>query len=426
MSGKHIVITVMGSLGDLHPMLALGHALQERGHRVTVASAQVYKERIEKAGLQFYRLRPEIDIDNQAIYRYVFDMQWGPQRLFRNYVLPTLQETCTDLAPLLESADFLINATLILPGPILARKLNLPWASVTLQPFPYFSITDPSVLPFAPWLENATTWGPGFWRLMTAVMHWGSAYWLKNFHQLRNSLAVPDYGHPLFEGQYSPYLNLALFSPHFATPQADWPPHTIATGFPFLDSQSDSLADLPKALRHFLEDGSPPIVFTLGSSAVRLADDFYNTAIRAMKLLNQGKTEPYRAIFLIGENILTEPLTDAMLSWDYVPYGQLFTHATCIVHQGGIGTTAQVMRAGKPMIVVPYGFDQPDNAARSQRLGVAVTLRKNNLNEQKLAHALEELLTHTRYQEKAKAFSLKIQSESCFDLACQQIEAVLK
>jgi len=425
MPGKHVVITVMGSLGDLHPMLALGCALQRRGHHVTVASARVYQERIEKAGLTFYRLRPEIDIDNQAIYRYVFDMKWGPQRLFRNYVLPTLHETCTDLTPLLESADFLINATLILPGPILARKLNLPWASVTLQPFPYFSITDPSVLPFSPWLENATRWGPAFWRLMSATMRWGSSWWLKNFHLLRKNLAVPDYGHPLFEGQYSPYLNLALFSPHFARPQADWPLHTIATGFPFMDVLSHSIQDLPEPLQRFLEAGSPPIVFTLGSSAVRIADDFYNTAIRAMKRLNQGKSEPYRAIFLIGDNILDEDLTGEMLVWDYVPYGQLFLHAACIVHQGGIGTTAQGMRAGKPMVIVPYGFDQPDNAARAQRLGIGVMLRKNKLNEKTLAQALQEVLTHPRYEEKANALSLKIQSENCFEIVYDTIQAIL-
>jgi UDP:flavonoid glycosyltransferase YjiC (YdhE family) len=336
-----------------------------------------------------------------------------------------LQETCEDLSSLLQSADFLINATLIFPGPMLARKFNIPWASVTLQPFCYFSKSDPVVLPFAPWLENATTWGPVFWLLMNAAMHWGSSWWLKNFHQLRENLAVADYGHPLFEGQYSPDLNFALFSPHFAQPQPDWPSHTVATGFPFMEAQSDSLEDLPEALRRFLEAGRPPIVFTLGSSAVRIADDFYNTAVRAMKQLNTGKREAYRAIFLIGNNTLTEPLTDAMLAWDYVPYGQLFPHVACIVHQGGIGTTAQVMRAGKPMLIVPYGFDQPDNAARAQRLGVSVTLRKSKLNDKELAQTLEEVLTQAHYGEKAKELSLKIQSENCFDLACQHIEAVL-
>jgi len=238
-------------------------------------------------------------------------------------------------------------------------------------------------------------------------------------------LAVPDYGHPLFEGQYSPYLNLALFSPHFARPQADWPSHTVATGFPFIDAQSDSMDHLPEPLQRFLKAGSPPIVFTLGSSAVRIADDFYTIAIRAMKRLNQGKTEPYRAIFLIGDNTLSETLTESMMTWDYVPYGHLFNHVACVVHQGGIGTTAQSMRAGKPMLIVPYGFDQPDNAARAQRLGVSLTLRKNKLNEYNLAETLKSLLTEPAYAQNAQALSEKIEAENCFELACERIEAVL-
>ena len=69
--------------------------------------------------------------------------------------------------------------------------------------------------------------------------------------------------HPLMQ-MWSPILNLALFSPLFAPPQPDWPPHTIATGFPVWDHDRWSSVELEA----FLAAGEPPIVFTLGSSAV--------------------------------------------------------------------------------------------------------------------------------------------------------------
>jgi rhamnosyltransferase subunit B len=216
---KHIVITVLGSLGDLHPMLALGRALKARGHQVTIATAHLYQERIERAGIAFWHIRPEMDMNNPALYRDIVDLRYGPERLARNYILPYLQETLDDLRPVLETADFLLNATLILPGPMLARQLNLPWASVTLQPFGYFSVYDPTMLPFAPCLENVRHFGPLFWRFIIASLHWGSASWFNGFNQLRDSLGIADYGHPVFEGQFSPWLNLALFSPSFAAPQ---------------------------------------------------------------------------------------------------------------------------------------------------------------------------------------------------------------
>jgi UDP:flavonoid glycosyltransferase YjiC (YdhE family) len=234
-------------------------------------------------------------------------------------------------------------------------------------------------------------------------------------------MGIADYGHPMFEGQFSPWLNLAFFSPYFAVSQPDWPTQTVATGFPFPDLLNTNLSDLPTPVRDFLASGEPPIIFTLGSSAVHIADDFYNTAARAIKNL-AGKQ---RALFLIGNNQLNESLTDDMLCWDYLPYGQLFTHASLIVHQGGIGTTAQAMRAGKPMLIVPYGFDQPDNAARAHRLGISLTLSKKHYTKKILLQALEKLLGNEKYRHNANELGAKIRIENAFDVACKRIEALL-
>jgi rhamnosyltransferase subunit B len=83
------------------------------------------------------------------------------------------------------------------------------------------------------------------------------------------------------------------------------------------------------------------------------------------------------------------------------------------------------MQAGKPMIIIPYGFDQPDNAARAARLGISITLRKNKLDEVTLSQALEKLLIDKSYQEKVELLSLKIQSEDCLETVCKSVEALL-
>jgi UDP:flavonoid glycosyltransferase YjiC (YdhE family) len=48
--------------------------------------------------------------------------------------------------------------------------------------------------------------------------------------------------------------------------------------------------------------------------------------------------------------------------------------AAAVVHHGGIGTTAEALRSGRPQLVLPVGGDQPDNAARLARIGAAVTM----------------------------------------------------
>ena len=86
---------------------------------------------------------------------------------------------------------------------------------------------------------------------------------------LRAELGLPRGEQPIFGGQHSPAKVLALFSKLLAKPQPDWPRNTVVTGFPFYDRRDyfGETGTSPDLLR-FLDEGPPPIVFTLGSSAV--------------------------------------------------------------------------------------------------------------------------------------------------------------
>ncbi len=131
----------------------------------------------------------------------------------------------------------------------------------------------------------------------------------------------------------------------------------------------------PELLR-FLDAGEPPIVFTLGSAAVWIADDFYAVSIAAARALGR------RALLLAGENAadIRAHAPDGIGVFDYAPHSAVMPRAGVIVHQGGVGTTAQALRAGRPMLVVPFGQDQPDNARRVVGLGVARTIPEGRLS----------------------------------------------
>ncbi|NJM52609.1 MAG: hypothetical protein HC846_03940 [Blastocatellia bacterium] len=149
---------------------------------------------------------------------------------------------------------------------------------------------------------------------------------------------------PMFGDKYSKLLHLAMFSKALATPQPDWAKSTVQTGFCFYDGNQD-MGKMSEDLQKFLDTGEPPIVFTLGSAAVMDARDFYEQSIAAAKMLNR------RAVMLYG--IFNEPpkgLDNDRVGFDYAPYGQLFPRAAGVVHQGGVGTTSQVLRAGVPML----------------------------------------------------------------------------
>ena len=242
--------------------------------------------------------------------------------------------------------------------------------------------------------------------------------WGEPIHQLRRELGLAPVGNPIIGDKFSPYLVLALFSSVLGSPQPDWPAKTVVTGFPFYDGNSSDDNITPE-LQQFLDAGEPPIVFTLGSAAVLAPGDFYKASVEAAQQLNR------RAVLLIGKNQPPEALPSSAIALDYVPYSLIFPRACAIVHQGGIGTTAQALIAGRPTVVVPYSHDQPDNAARLERLGTSRTIGRKDYNTKTAIKALLELLNNPHYSEKAMAIGRIIQAEQGVKVACDAIEQQL-
>jgi UDP:flavonoid glycosyltransferase YjiC (YdhE family) len=114
-----------------------------------------------------------------------------------------------------------------------------------------------------------------------------------------------------------------------------------------------------------------------------------------------------------------------MLVEDVAPHDALFPRAAAIVHHGGVGTTGQALRSGRPMLVVPHAHDQPDNAARVSRLGVARSLDAGAYTAARAAAHLRQLLDEPSYRERADAVGKIVQSENGAKAACDAIDQVL-
>jgi UDP:flavonoid glycosyltransferase YjiC (YdhE family) len=294
----------------------------------------------------------------------------------------------------------------------------MPWVSTVLAPMSFFSVHDLPVFPDMPWLARLYRQRPGLSRLLLRLGKWRTWSWTEPVRQLRAELGLPARGDALYGGQFSPGLTLALFSRVIATPQPDWPPNTQITGFVFRDESEG----LPPELACFLDAGPAPVVFTLGSSVVHTAGSFYQESLEAVRRLG------CRAVLLVGtdpDNYLLEPLPDSVLAVPYAPHGRLFPRAQVIVHQGGIGTTAQALRARRPMLVVPHAFDQPDNAARVVQLGVARTLSPKRYGAARVATQLRAILKEPRYAQRAVVVGRAVEAEAGNQKACDAIEACL-
>jgi UDP:flavonoid glycosyltransferase YjiC (YdhE family) len=413
---NRIVLSTYGSLGDLHPLIAVGLELRERGHDVVFATNFSHQERVTRHGFEFHAIRPHISPEDPAAVAYLMDLKRGPERMLRELLFPALRDMYADLRETCVGADLLFAGELVYAAPMLAEKTGIAWASFALAPLSFFSAYDPPVVPPYPWLAHFYRFGPAVGRLIARFGHAVTKSWIGPVLELRKELGLPEGPHPVFEGKFSPQLVVAMFSSLMATPQRDWPPNTVQTGFTFYDAASGAL---PTELEAFLEAGAPPVVFTLGSAAVHDPGAFFHESIETAARLG------IRALVIAGDSPPTETPPPNVLVTGYAPYSATFARAAAIVHQGGIGTTAQALRAGKPMIVVPYGFDQPDNAARVRRLGVAETISRGKYNRTRVVAALQRILGDADYAQRAEVSAQQVRTENGARGACDALERLI-
>jgi rhamnosyltransferase subunit B len=422
---SRIVLTTIGSFGDLHPKIAIAFELRRRGHDIVFATHKEYQAKIEALGFEFYRMRPDNTAlsDPQEMAR-MMDLQTGTEYVIRNWVCANLRETYADLTMAAQNADLIISGEGVLATRLVAEKLNIPWASTILSPLAFLSATDPSFIPGLPAIFQLPGLNTLAQRSIKQLGKMLTRDWTAPVHQLRQELGLPPLrGNPFIDDKYSPNLVLAMFSPLLATPQPDWPANTTLTGFAFYDgsegNSSERRTALSPALETFLKVGEPPIVFTLGSAAVMTPGAFYTESIKAAELANR------RALLLIGSNAPPANLSSTVMAVNYAPYSQIFSHACAIVHQGGVGTTAQALRAGRPTLIMPYSIDQPDNAARAERLGTSRTIARKHYKAEQVAKQLNKLLANPQYALSAKEIGEVIQREEGAKLACDAIEKQL-
>ena len=412
---KRILLTTTGSLGDLHPFIAIGLGLRARGHAVTVATSNFYKSKVEQTGLTFAPMGPHLGIEDSEMMDRVMNLNNGPEYLIRRILYPSVPAAYGEVMEAARQADLIVTHPITFAAQIAAEKMGMPWVSTVTAPLSLFSCFDPSVVPSHPLLIKFRALGPAFFRIVKQVGRYMTRSWLAPITRFRASVGLPPGQDPVFEGQHSPQRVLAMFSPLMGEPQADWPPQTVITGFPFYD-QVEHGQGLDPELERFLDDGESPVVFTLGSSAVHRAGNFYHESLDAVRRLG------CRSVLLVGQNSIHEPLPPGTVAFPYAPFSKILPRAAVVVHQGGIGTCAQALAGGHPMLVVPFAFDQPDNAARLQRLGVARSIPRKHYTGSRVSAALKALLSVQAYAANAVKAATRIAAEDGVRVACDAIE----
>ena len=408
-TGKTILLCTIGSAGDVYPFIGIGQQLKKRGFRVVLITSQYFESQVFNAGLEFIGLGSTQDY--QSIIQDP-DL-WSPDKGFKVFaervVFPIMEPAYQSIAGFDPSQTILIAQGQFFAAHIAHEKLGFPFITVHLQPAAFRSVYEFPLIPISlpPFVIR------GVFSLIDAFLL--DKLFAPNINRFRQSLGLPAI-HKIFGGwMHSPQKNLGLFPEWFAQPQRDWPPQTQLTSFVYYDQQ-DGNEELPRELENFLNAGSAPIIFTAGT-AMKHADQFFRDCIDACQLLGQ------RGILLTQHpEQLPADLPEGIQHFAYLPFSKVLPRAVALVHHGGIGTTAQAIAAGIPQVIRPMAHDQPDTAARIEKLGIGVSLDPKKLNAASLVEKLNGLITSQAVLDLCKTYAEKIHPEQALNDTCTIIE----
>lgn len=412
----HAILTPVGSAGDINPFVMLGRELRRRGHRVTLTGSDPFAPVAGAAGLEFLSLASAADYERVANNP---DL-WQPRRgvaIVLGEIATGMRGAYDAIAALYVPGEtMLVGHALSFFTRVLEETHHAPAATVHLAPGIFRSDFRQPALPSGADISWWPRWAKrALWRVIDRFTL--DPLIAPALNAWRADLGLSPVSRVFGQWMHSPQLVIGLFPEWFADPQPDWPPQLRLTGFALSDATVAPPGTPGDPLERFLVAGSPPIVLTPGS-ANRHAAAFFRSALEATADLG------CRAVCVTAHAAhLPAPLPDGAFHASYAPFATLFPRAAAVVHHGGIGTSAQALAAGIPQLVVPMGFDQPDNAARLVRLGIAAAIPAPGFTGSRGATALRRLLSDPSTDAACRQRRAAMDSGAAVARACDEIEA---
>jgi rhamnosyltransferase subunit B len=412
-----VLLPTLGSAGDVHPFVALGLALRERGHRAILITNPLFQPLIEARGLEFLPLGTLEDVENAVADPDLWHARRGFEVVARRVLLPAIEATYRHIESRADASTVVAASSIAFGARIAQDKLGIPTASVHLQPIVIRSLIEPGMFGTLHLSRSQPLW---FKRALFRLIDWAAIDRIieRPLNAFRRRLGLAPVHRALNGWIHSPQCVIAFFPPWFAEPQADWPRHSHAVGFALWDGGGGALPVAPQA-EDFLRAGPPPIVVTAGSAAAT-AQRFFAESVNTLERMRM------RGMLVTNfPDQLPARLPEGIQAFGYLPFSEVLPRAALLIHHGGIGTLAQAVKAGVPQLAVPRSHDQFDNGWRIERIGLGRSLPETRFSAARAAPHVHALLEDTEMRRRCAGYSAGMDSRSALERACVLIEALV-
>jgi UDP-N-acetylglucosamine:LPS N-acetylglucosamine transferase len=377
------VATSFGSAGDFFPTLAIAEALHSAGHDVVFVANPFHEGAVRQVGLRYVAAGERIDVykiirEQPQLLHGGIDGVRALAELLPTVVGPTYWTTRALLRG--TQTDAAIGSDLSFGLLWAATEARVPTVVVAATPVAWLDGRTPEQF-----LDHKLPEG-----ILKPFLHVGHRLaitvvdqWLRS---VARSVGATSIDPSLTAIRREAALHLGMWSALVRPASAFDAANQHVCGFARGGHLGTEARSLPDALESFLAAGPAPVVIGLGSIFSLGADDLIADAAEACLELG------YRCV-LVGAPPRKRTLPSSTLVVPYAAYHLLFPRAKVVVVHGGAGTTSEALLSGRPMVVVPFAFDQFAIAWRVEQLRAGVRLAKAGRTRANVLEAIRSAAT---------------------------------